>query len=97
MAAYLIARVEITNPQQYQEYLRVSPQIIARHGGKFKARAGTTLTLEGPEETRRIVIIEFPSLEKAQSFYYSKEYQEAKQLRKDAGIGEMIVVEGTVQ
>ena len=57
-------------------------------------RGGATETLEGPEETRRIVIIEFPSMEQAKAFYTSSDYQKAKALRDGAGEGQFIVVDG---
>jgi len=94
MAAFLIARVNILDMNKYKQYLNVSPKIIKKFGGKYIARAGETVTLEGPEETRRVVIIEFPSLQRAKEFYSSIEYQEAKNLRNDAAIGELLVVDG---
>jgi uncharacterized protein (DUF1330 family) len=94
MAAFLIARVNILDMNKYKQYLNVSPKIIEKYGGKYIARAGETVTLEGPEETRRVVIIEFPSLQRAKEFYNSIEYQEAKNLRNDAAIGELLVVDG---
>jgi len=95
MPAYLIARVAVTNIEKYKQYLNVVPGVIEKFEGKYVSRAGKTVTLEGSDETRRIIIIEFPTLERAKDFYNSTEYQEAKKLRKDAAIGEMIVVEGT--
>lgn len=56
MTAYLIVRAEITNPEQYREYLKIAPGIIESYGGKAIVRAGKTETLEGTEENRRIVI-----------------------------------------
>jgi uncharacterized protein (DUF1330 family) len=50
--------------------------------------------LEGPDETRRIIIIEFPSVEYAQKFYNSPEYTEVKKLRASAAEGEITIVEG---
>jgi uncharacterized protein (DUF1330 family) len=51
-------------------------------------------TLEGQEENRRIVIIEFPSRERAQAFYRSPEYLKARKLRENAATGEMVLVDG---
>jgi uncharacterized protein (DUF1330 family) len=39
-------------------------------------------------------LIQFSSIEKAEEFYYSPEYQKARKLRKEAATGEMIVVDG---
>ncbi|MCX5855891.1 MAG: DUF1330 domain-containing protein, partial [Deltaproteobacteria bacterium] len=67
---------------------------IEKYGGKAIARSTDPITLEGPEETRRIVILQFPTVEKAREFYQSPEYQEARKLREGAATGELIVVEG---
>jgi len=74
--------------------MRHTPRIIARFGGRFIARRPAPLTLEGPEETRRIVVIEFPSTERAKAFYESDDYQAIKKKRDGAGEGQFIIVEG---
>ena len=94
MAAYLLARVEVTDWERYKEYTKKTPGAIAKYGGKFIIRAGDMVTLEGPEETRRVVLIEFPSLEKAKEFYYSREYQETKKLREGAATGQFLAIDG---
>ncbi len=94
MPAYIIARVDITDVEQYRQYLNATPPIIEKYGGKAIARSTEPITLEGPEETRRIVILQFPSIAKAQEFYHSPEYQEARKLREDAATGELIVIDG---
>ncbi len=94
MPAYLIARVEVTDWPRYREYMKATPGALARHGGKFIVRGSEVVTLEGPPETRRIVIIEFPSLEQARAFYNSAEYTEARKLRAGAAIGQFLAVDG---
>lgn len=94
MPAYLVVRAEITNWPQYQEYMKVTPGIVAKFGGRFIARGGEVVTLEGPPETRRVVIIEFPSLAQAEAFSQSAEYTQAKRIRADAGTAQFIAVEG---
>lgn len=94
MPAYLIARVDITDLEQYRQYLNATPSIIEKFGGKAIARTTEPITLEGLEETRRIVILQFPTVEKAGEFYHSPEYQNARKLREGAATGEIIVVEG---
>jgi uncharacterized protein (DUF1330 family) len=94
MSAYVIARVEVTDWDKYNEYLKVGPGTIAQYGGRFIARAGEKATLEGPVETRRLIILEFPSLAKAKAWYNSKEYQDAKKLRSGASIGSLIAIDG---
>lgn len=94
MTAYLIARINVTNMEQYKEYMKLSPGIIEQYGGKFVARGGEVLTLEGDEETHRVVIVQFPSKEVAQNFYNSDEYQHAISVRKGAATGQFIVIDG---
>ena len=94
MSAYIIATVEVTNLERYKEYLRVTPRVVEKFGGRFIARDGEKVTLEGPEETRRVVLVEFPSLQKAKQFYNSKEYQQAKKLRDGAGIPLLMMATG---
>jgi len=94
MAAYIIGRVEVDDPSLLKDYLTATPPIIEKYYGKFIARGGSTITLEGPEETRRIVLIEFPSLQDAEAFYRSQEYSEVRKLREGIAIVEMIAVDG---
>jgi len=94
MPAYLIARVSVSDPQQYKQYTDRTPGVIAKFGGKFIVRGGQIVNLEGPPESGRIVVIEFPSLEHVQAFYRSEEYQQIKKLRAGAATGSLIAVEG---
>jgi uncharacterized protein (DUF1330 family) len=94
MAAYMIARVKVTDPARYQKYVEATPPTIAKFGGRFIARGGQAVTLEGSEETRRLVILEFPSLERAQAWYTSDDYQTAKKLRAGAAEGDFLIVAG---
>ena len=94
MPAYLIARVDVTDRERYRHYLNATPSSIEKYGGTAIARSTEPITLEGSEETRRIVILQFPNVENAKEFYHSPEYQEARKLREGAAVGELIVVEG---
>jgi len=94
MPAYVIVRVEVTDWDKYNEYLKVGPGTLAQYGGRFIARNDEKVTLEGPEETRRLIILEFPSLAKAKKWYNSKEYQGAKKLRAGASVGSLVAIEG---
>src|SRR6185295_3698921 len=61
MAAYVLAEIEITNPEGYKEYTAVVPATIAQHGGKFLVRGGAATPLEGEWPQVRRVLIEFAS------------------------------------
>lgn len=94
MPAYIIARVHVTDWDRYREYIKATPAPIAQFGGKFIVRGGESVTLEGPQETCRVVIIEFPSLDQAKRFYFSEEYSKVKKLRDGAATGQFVAVEG---
>jgi uncharacterized protein (DUF1330 family) len=94
MAAYVIVQAEITDWERFKEYLKESPGVIAKHGGKYIVRGGEQVVLEDGGETKRIVIIEFASLQKAQEWYRSEDYQRVKALRLGAATGSLIAIEG---
>ena len=84
----------MTDWEHYREYMKATPAVIERFGGRFVVRGGETITLEGPQETGRVVIIEFPSLDQAKAFYHSEEYSRAKKLREGAATGQFLAIEG---
>ncbi len=94
MAAYMIARINVTDWDRYNEYLQVTPGIIAKYDGRFIVRGGKTITLEGPEEKWRIVVVEFPNLQKARDFYNSADYADAKKIREGAALAQFVAIEG---
>ena len=69
MRGYILAEVEITNPEGYKEYSGMVPGTIEKFGGKFLSRGGTNTPLEGEWLQRRRVIIEFPTVEAARKCY----------------------------
>jgi uncharacterized protein (DUF1330 family) len=94
MSAYLLVDCEVTDPARYDEYRAVAPDAIARYGGRYLARGGETVQLEGDWVPRRVVVLEFPSLDAAKAFYDSPEYRAARAIRKDAARMNMIAVAG---
>lgn len=94
MSAYLIALVDVTDWDRYREYMRHTPRVIEQFGGRFIARGGETVTVEGPKEARRVVLIEFPSFEKAKAFYESGAYRRIKAFRDGAGSAQFVIVDG---
>lgn len=95
MSAYVIATVEVTDPQAYERYKVAAAEAIARHGGRYLARGGRVETLEGEPRGGRVVVVEFASLEAAQRWYHSPEYQECVALRRESAIMSMCAVDGT--
>jgi uncharacterized protein (DUF1330 family) len=95
MPAYLIYRANIHDMDAYRtDYMSQTPAILEAYGGKFIARGGTLETLEGDPEDRRVVLIKFPSMEAAQAFYNSEEYNRARAARADIADAQMILLDG---
>lgn len=94
MKAYIIVDVHITNPTLYEEYRKLTPASLVPYDGKFIVRGGTTDTLEGDWAPGRVVVLEFPSVEKAKAWWSSPGYAPAKAIRQSASDTRMILVEG---
>jgi uncharacterized protein (DUF1330 family) len=94
MKAYVIVDVRIEDPARYEDYKKLTPGSLIPYEGKFVVRGGSAETLEGSWKPGRIVVLEFPSMEKAKAWWSSEGYAPAKALRQSASTTEMIVVEG---
>jgi uncharacterized protein (DUF1330 family) len=94
MPAYVMAEIEITNPDGYKEYTKVVPATIEKFGGRFLHRGGPTSALEGEWPERRRVIIEFPDAAAARRWFDSTEYAHPKALRQANSKGRLLLLEG---
>jgi uncharacterized protein (DUF1330 family) len=90
---YIVARIVVTDPEKYAEYVKDASEAIRKYGGRPLVRGGTYEELEG-EGRPRNVVIEFESLEQAKRYYRSPEYQAAKRKREGAGLADIVAVEG---
>ena len=93
-AAYLIAQLKVTNSENYKEYIEKVPEIIKKYGGEYLVRGGTSETIEGSWQHPRVVVIKFPSYEKAKEWYNSEEYKPIKQIRLDNADSNGMIIEG---
>jgi uncharacterized protein (DUF1330 family) len=94
MPAYIVVEVEVADPVRYEDYKRMVPASLAPFDGRFLVRGGKVENLEGEWSPKRLVIVEFPSMDKARAWWNSTEYAEAKALRQATAKTQMIVVEG---
>ena len=94
MAGYIIAEVQVTDPERYEEYRRQVEGTIAAYGGKYLVRGGKAEALEGDAPRGRLVVLEFESYEQARAWYDSSEYAGPKELRHATSTGRVIIVEG---
>ena len=94
MPAYLIAEVEILDPAQFEQYRAAVPATIAAYGGRYLVRGGKTEVMEGEWQPKRLILLEFPSLDRLREWYRSKEYAPLIALRQRAARTNVILVEG---
>jgi uncharacterized protein (DUF1330 family) len=94
MPAFVIAEVNITDGSWAKEYGEKLAPILARHGGKFIAR-GKPVKLEGARAPAQVVVVlEFPSTEKATAWYEDPAYKPLIKLRSAGSTAEIVLVEG---
>lgn len=92
MPALWIAHVTVTDEEAYSKYAALATEAIAAHGGRFIARGGRYVQLEGQERPRNVVA-HFPSVEAAEDCYNSDVYQRALNHARDASERELLIVE----
>ena len=94
MPAYVIADVEVKDPEHYPEYVRQVRATVEKFGGAFIARGGGCEVLEGKWKPHRVVIIQFPDMTALRRWYTSAEYAPLIELRQKYSEGSLIAVEG---
>ena len=91
---YIVAELNVTNMQGFDEYRQKVSATIAAYGGRYLVRAGPAKLLEGDGEAGRMVVLEFDSPERALEWYNSPEYQAILPLRLRNATGRAICVAG---
>ena len=94
MSAYFIVDIDIHDRAGLEEYRKQVPATITKYGGRFIVRGGKFEQLEGDWQPKRLVLLEFPSVEQARRWYDSEEYRPLKAMRLKASNSNLILVEG---
>jgi uncharacterized protein (DUF1330 family) len=94
MAAYVIVNVNTSDPIEYERYKEMAQKTVADFGGRYLARGGQMTVLEGSWRPTRIVVLEFPSYERAQQWWHSQDYAPAKELRQQLATTDLLIVDG---
>ena len=94
MAAYVIFDVEIRDMDRYQEFIQAVKPAVDAAGGRYLARGGGHTVYEGDWRPRRIVILEFPSVQAFESFYNGPVYRGLKAIRDACSSARLVSVEG---
>jgi uncharacterized protein (DUF1330 family) len=94
MTAYIIADIDIHDAEGYQEYRQLAPATIAAYGGKYVVRAGQVEIVEGDWIPKRLVMLEFETMEQARAWLTSEQYLAVKSIRHRTAESNIILVEG---
>ena len=96
MPAYVIAHYDqIDDPANLDRYRALAAQSVAAFGGRYVVRGDAAkIVLEGDWAPRVLVVIEFPDLATAQSWYHSDAYAPALALRGAVGPRALTIVDG---
>ena len=91
---YVVAQINVTNPETYADYIKLVLPTIQHFGGEFLVRGGESVSYEGEFHGNRMVVIRFPSYQTAKNWYHSAEYAEAKAIRMSASTSVQTIIEG---
>lgn len=94
MAAYVIAQIDVTDPETFKEYQAQVPATIAAYGGEYIVRGGEQVALEGTAPSARTVVLRFPDMAAARAWHASPEYAKPLAIRMASAKGTLFVVDG---
>jgi uncharacterized protein (DUF1330 family) len=94
MPAYVVVNITVRDPVRYEEYKRLASPAVAAYGGRYVARGGTVEVREGAWTPSRLVILEFPTVERARAWWDSPEYAPAKAVRQSCADAQLVITEG---
>lgn len=94
MTAYLILDIDVHHEALYARYVAQATSVIEKAGGRYLVRGGRVVTLSGDWHPKRLVVIEFDTVEQAQQCLSSPEYRAIAPLREQAAVSRAIIVEG---
>lgn len=95
MAAYVIVDEVVTDPTRFEAYRRLAGPSMTEFGARFLVRGGDVIPLEGDWSPKRLVVLEFESVERARAWYDSPQYRTALRAREGSVISKVLIVQGT--
>ncbi|WNG23692.1 DUF1330 domain-containing protein [Cystobacter fuscus] len=95
MPAYLMIDITVKDAETFERYKQLAPPTVSAYGGRYLVRGGATETLEGTWNPTRIVLLEFPTVERAREWWNSPEYAPAKAVRQASSHADLLLVEGS--
>ncbi|MDD5370304.1 MAG: DUF1330 domain-containing protein [Anaerolineaceae bacterium] len=95
MPIYVVVEIQVTDPETYETVKQLTPATVAAYGGRYLARGGQTECIHGSWDPKRLVILEFETLEQVKAWQESPEYRPIKALRDRSSQVNMVAIEST--
>jgi len=92
--AYMVVDARSSDPERMAEYRRLAQIAVEKFGGRYLVRGSPYETLEGSWQPQRLVVLEFPGMDAARTFYDSPEYVAARTARAGVSDFDMLLAEG---
>ena len=92
-AGYVVAEVDVTDPATFQKYSEKVPGTVAQYNGHYIIRGGKSKSIEG-DAPKRFVVLAFDSMEKAEAWEDSPEYDAIKGIRHSSAKSRVFIIEG---
>ena len=94
MSSYFLIQINVTNKENYKEYIEKVTPIVKKYQGEYIVRGGKWENVEGEWDFERTVIIKFPTYDLAKKWHGSEDYKPIKNIREKNSIGNAIIIEG---
>ena len=92
---YIIVDMQITDMDQYKQYMASAPESVAQAGGEYLARGGVLEVMEGDWKPGRMAMLRFPTVDRAKAWYHGERYARARAQRAGATkFFNMVLLEG---
>jgi uncharacterized protein (DUF1330 family) len=100
--AYVVIEIDVLNQDAFfKEFVPVAVKTIMDQGGKFLARGGKLVNIEGPgpvySEVKRLSVVEFENMEKAQATFASPSYGDVRTIGNKYAKFRIVAAEGPSQ
>ena len=94
MSGYFIIQINVTNTENYAEYIEKVTPIVKKFGGEYIVRGGQSENVEGNWPFQRTVVLKFPTYDMVKKWHNSDEYKPIKKIREDNSECNAIIIEG---
>ena len=93
--AYIVVDTLITNDEEMENYKLLAKPLVESFGGEYLARGGQLVVKENQLwSPTRLVLLRFPSMAQAKTFYESPEYQKILPISQSCANRTLVMLEG---